>query len=210
MGGSMSDWTPILAKASVIPVIVIDNADDAVPLARTLVDAGLPILEITLRTSASTQAIKRIIAEVPDAIVGAGTVLDPAQVEEMRALGARFLVSPGYTPSLLDAVDGVGLPMLAGGKTMPECMYLRERGFKLQKFFPARLNGGVEALQAIGAVIGDIAFCPTGGINEADYKDYLALPNVACVGGSWIAPSALIADNNWQEIARRALAVSES
>jgi len=170
----------------VIPVVVLEDAERAVPLARTLVDAGMRAIEITLRTPAALEAIERIAAEVPDATVGAGTVLSPAQGRDALAAGAQFLVSPGATPALLDALADA--PLLAGAVTASEVMALLERGITAAKFFPAEASGGVPALRALGAPFPQMRFCPTGGIDAESADDYLALPNVACVGGSWMIP----------------------
>ena len=178
----------ILDLATVIPVVVIDDADEAVPLARELVAAGMPAIEITLRTPAAIEAIANVASDVPEARVGAGTVLTPRQGEDALAAGAGFLVSPGATPALLDA----GLPLLAGVATPSDVMALLERGITAAKFFPAEASGGVAALRAFAGPFPQVRFCPTGGIDAAKAPAYLALPNVACVGGSWMltAPSS--------------------
>jgi 2-dehydro-3-deoxyphosphogluconate aldolase/(4S)-4-hydroxy-2-oxoglutarate aldolase len=176
----------LLSLGPVIPVVVLEDAERAVPLARTLVDAGMRAIEITLRTPAALEAIERIAAEVPDATVGAGTVLSPAQGRDALAAGAQFLVSPGATPALLDALADA--PLLAGAVTASEVMALLERGITAAKFFPAEASGGVPALRALGAPFPQMRFCPTGGIDAESADDYLALPNVACVGGSWMIP----------------------
>ena len=188
----------------VIPVVVIKTADRAVGLAQTLVDAGLPKIEITLRTSAALDAIERIAKAVPDAIIGAGTILDSESADRAIAAGAKFLVSPGSTPALLDHLIESGLPFLAGCATVTEAMCFTERGIQFAKFFPAEESGGVNFLKSISTVLQSIKFCPTGGINSSNYKQYLALPNVVCVGGSWITPSALIEDSAWREISKLA------
>ena len=170
----------------VIPVVVLDDAEQAVPLARELVAAGTPAIEITLRTPAALDAIERIAAEVPDARVGAGTVISPTQGRAALAAGAQFLVSPGATPALLDGLAGA--PLLPGAATASEVMALLERGITKAKFFPAEASGGVGALRALAGPFPQMRFCPTGGITAASAPDYLALPNVACVGGSWMIP----------------------
>ena len=172
----------ILDLATVIPVVVIDDLDEAVPLARGLVAAGMPAIEITLRTPAALTAIADIAKDVPDARVGAGTVLNPRQGEKALDSGAEFLVSPGTTNALLDAQ----LPLLPGVATASEILALLERGLTAAKFFPAEASGGVQALRAFAGPFPQVRFCPTGGIDAAKAPDYLALPNVACVGGSWM------------------------
>ncbi len=172
----------ILDLATVIPVVVIDDADEAVPLARGLVAAGMPAIEITLRTPAALTAIANVATDVPQAHVGAGTVLNPDQGERALGHGAEFLVSPGATRALLDA----GLPLLPGVATASEILALLERGISAAKFFPAEASGGVDALRAFAGPFPQVRFCPTGGIDAAKAPDYLALPNVACVGGSWM------------------------
>lgn len=184
----------------VIPVVVIKDANQAVGLARTLVEAGLPKIEITLRTPAALDAISRIAKEVPDAIVGAGTVLDPQSVDKAIAAGAQYLVSPGATPALLNHLLDTGIPFLPGCATVSEAMYLIERGVPVAKFFPAEDSGGVAFLKGLATVLQAIKFCPTGGINLSNYKNYLELPNVVCVGGSWITPAAAIENGAWDEI----------
>jgi 2-dehydro-3-deoxyphosphogluconate aldolase/(4S)-4-hydroxy-2-oxoglutarate aldolase len=198
----------LLGLAPVIPVVVLEDADQAVPLARTLVDAGLPAIEITLRTPAALEAIARVAAEVPEACVGAGTVVSPAQAELALAAGARFLVSPGSTPALLDALAGV--PYLAGVATASEVMALLERGITAAKFFPAEANGGVAALRALAGPFPQVRFCPTGGIDAAKAPDYLALPNVACVGGSWMLPPPAVKAGDWELIRKLAATASWS
>lgn len=177
------DIAAVVALAPVIPVLTIDRVADAAPLARALVKGGLPVLEITLRTSVAVDALKAIVAEVPDAIVGAGTVLDEAQLHEARAAGARFGVSPGCTPSLAAAVATAGFPFLPGVQTVSEAMVLAERGFRFLKFFPADSAGGLSWLKAVSAPLPGVRFCPTGGINQGNAAAYLALPNVVCIGG---------------------------
>lgn len=188
----------------VIPVVVIKNADQAIPLAKVLVAAGLPKIEITLRTPAALDAVKRIHDEVPSAVVGAGTVLDAMGGERAIQAGAKFLVSPGATSSLLTFFLDSDLPFLAGCATVSEAMRLSELDIKVAKFFPAEDSGGVDFLKGISSVLQQIKFCPTGGINKANYRSYLDLPNVVCVGGSWITPSAFIEEGKWDEIAKLA------
>ena len=177
----------LVGLAPVIPVVVIDDIDDAVPLAAALVRGGLPAIEVTLRTQPALAAIELIAEQVEGAVVGAGTVTTPQQVEDALAAGARFLVSPGSTPSLLDALQASGVPFLAGTATPSDVMALLERGITHAKFFPAEINGGVKALKALHGPFPQMRFCPTGGIDVAKAPEYLALPNVVCVGGSWMA-----------------------
>ncbi|WP_319823627.1 bifunctional 4-hydroxy-2-oxoglutarate aldolase/2-dehydro-3-deoxy-phosphogluconate aldolase [Thalassovita sp.] len=189
--------------APVIPVLVIKDATTARPLAEALVAGGLPVLEVTLRTPAALDAIREM-AQVPGGIVGAGTVLTPEDVTRAKAAGARFAVSPGATDRLLDACEAADLPLLPGAATATEAMRLLERGYAVQKFFPAEASGGAAALKAIGAPLPQILFCPTGGISLKNAADYLSLSNTRCVGGSWVAPAGLIAQGDWDGI--RALA----
>jgi 2-dehydro-3-deoxyphosphogluconate aldolase/(4S)-4-hydroxy-2-oxoglutarate aldolase len=175
----------ITALSSVIPVVVVDDVADAVPLAEALVARGMPAIEVTLRTPAALPAIERI-AEVPGAVVGAGTVTSPAQVDAALRAGARFLVSPGTTPRLLDALEAAGAPFLPGAATPSELLALLERGITHAKFFPAEASGGVPAVEALASPLPELKLCPTGGIDENRAGRYLAQPNVACVGGSWM------------------------
>ncbi len=189
----------ICALAPVVPVLVIDRTEDAAPLARALVAGGLPALEVTLRTPMALDAI-RAMAEVPGGVVGAGTLLSPADVKAAKAAGARFGVSPGATGRLLAACEDEGLPLLPGAATATEVMVLLERGYTVQKFFPAEAAGGTAALAAIGAPLPQVRFCPTGGIAAANAGGYLSLGNVLCVGGSWVAPKAKVAAGDWAGI----------
>ena len=189
----------ICAAAPVIPVLTIDRVEDAQPLARALIAGGLPALEITLRTDAALEAIAAI-AEVEGAMVGVGTLLTPAQVQDAKAAGAIFGVSPGATPSLIAAALEFDLALLPGAATATEAMRLLEQGFTFQKFFPAEAAGGALALGSMAGPLPQITFCPTGGVTPKNAKTYLALPNTLCVGGSWIAPKALVATGAWDEI----------
>lgn len=189
----------VCGLAPVIPVLVIDDASLAAGLARALVAGGLPALEVTLRTPAALDAIREM-AGVPGGVVGAGTLLTTQDVEAAKAAGATFGVSPGATDRLLDACEANDLPLLAGVGTPSEAMRLLERGYTVAKFFPAEVNGGVPALKAIGAPIPQIRFCPTGGVSLKNAPDYLALPNVLCVGGSWVAPAGLVKAQDWAAI----------
>jgi 2-dehydro-3-deoxyphosphogluconate aldolase/(4S)-4-hydroxy-2-oxoglutarate aldolase len=185
---SIEDLTGL---APVIPVVVIDDVEDAVPLAEALVRGGLPVIEVTLRTAAAAASIERIAAEVPDAIVGAGTVTTNRQIAEALELGARFLVSPGATPALLDGLQASGVPFLPGTATASDIVALLERGITHAKLFPAEVVGGVAALKAFAGPFPQMRFCPTGGINLAKAPGYLAQPNVVCVGGSWMVSANL-------------------
>lgn len=189
----------LCAAAPVIPVLVIHDAAQARPLAQALVAGGLPVLEVTLRTPAALDVIRQMAA-VPGGIVGAGTLLTPEDVEAAVAAGARFGVSPGATDRLLAACAEHGLPLLPGAATATEAMELLDRGYTVQKFFPAEASGGAPALAAIGAPLPQITFCPTGGITPANAPDYLRLPNTLCVGGSWVAPKDKLAAADWQGI----------
>jgi 2-dehydro-3-deoxyphosphogluconate aldolase/(4S)-4-hydroxy-2-oxoglutarate aldolase len=203
------DISAIAALAPVVPVLTIERLADAVPLARALVKGGLPVLEITLRTEAALAALAAIAAEVPDAVVGAGTVLQPRQVADVIRSGARFAVSPGCTPTLVTAVRAAGLPFLPGIQTVSEAMVLAEHGFGLMKFFPADSAGGLAWLKAAAAPLAGLRFCPTGGVGADTAQGYLSLANVACVGGSWVAPRDAVADGDWARIERLAAAASQ-
>ncbi len=189
----------ICRLAPVIPVLVIETLAYAAPLARALVAGGLPALEVTLRTPVALEVI-RSMADVEGGVVGAGTLLTPADVKAAKAAGAQFGVSPGVTERLLDACAEHDLPLLPGAATASEVMFLLERGYLVQKFFPAEANGGALALKSIGAPIPQVRFCPTGGVNLKNAPDYLALPNVLCVGGSWVAPVSLMQAGDWAGI----------
>ena len=190
-------------KAPVIPVLVVDEVATARPLAEALVAGGLPVLEVTLRTGGALDAIAAM-REVPGGIVGAGTLLTEADVNRAKEAGAAFGVSPGATPLLLDACEAAGLPLMPGAATATEAMVLRERGYAVQKFFPAEAAGGLRILEALSGPLPQLRFCPTGGIGAANAPDYLALPNVLCCGGSWVAPPDLVAARDWSAIERLA------
>ncbi|MCA0939807.1 bifunctional 4-hydroxy-2-oxoglutarate aldolase/2-dehydro-3-deoxy-phosphogluconate aldolase [Salipiger pacificus] len=185
--------------APVIPVLVIDDVAHARPLAEALVAGGLPVLEVTLRTPVALDAIREM-AKVEGGVVGAGTLLTPEDVTAAVAAGAKFGVSPGATDRLLDACEAADLPLLAGAATASEAMALLERGYTVQKFFPAEANGGAPALKAIGAPIPQVKFCPTGGVSMKNVGDYLSLKNVLCCGGSWVAPKELMQAGDWDGI----------
>ncbi|MEU1625322.1 bifunctional 4-hydroxy-2-oxoglutarate aldolase/2-dehydro-3-deoxy-phosphogluconate aldolase [Streptomyces sp. NPDC020096] len=197
--------TSVLGLATVIPVVVLEDADDAVPLARALVAGGLPAIEITLRTPAAPGAIRKIAAEVPEATVGAGTVLTPQQVSAAVAAGARFLVSPGWTDLLLAAMRESGVACLPGVSTTSEVVALLERGVTEMKFFPAEAAGGAAYLKSLAAPFPGARFCPTGGIDAERAPRYLALPNVGCVGGTWMIPPDALRTKDWARIERLAL-----
>ena len=185
--------------APVVPVIVVDDLAHAAPLARALVAGGLPVLEVTLRTPAALDAI-RAMADVAGGVVGAGTLLTPADVKATKAAGAMFGVSPGATDRLLDACAEHDLPLLPGAATASEIMALLERGYTVQKFFPAEQAGGSSYLKSIGAPIPQVSFCPTGGISLKNARDYLVLSNILCVGGSWVCPRDKMAAGDWAGI----------
>jgi 2-dehydro-3-deoxyphosphogluconate aldolase/(4S)-4-hydroxy-2-oxoglutarate aldolase len=187
----------ILQLAPVLPVLVIEDERSAVPLAKALCAGGLRVLEVTLRTPAAISAIERIVAEVEDVVVGAGTVTNRIDLDRAAEAGARFAVSPGLTPDL--AVGGP-IPLLPGAATATEIMRAREAGFDLLKFFPAVPAGGVNALRAFAGPFPEIRFCPTGGIDADNAASFLALPNVICVGGSWVTPANAVRHSNWEAI----------
>lgn len=200
----------VCGLAPIIPVLVIEDAATARPLAEALVAGGLPALEVTLRTPAALEAIAEM-AKVEGGVVGAGTLLTPADVAAAKAAGALFGVSPGATDRLLDAAEAADLPMLPGAATASEAMALLERGYTVQKFFPAEASGGAPALKALASPLPQIRFCPTGGVSPRNAADYLGLPNTICAGGSWVAPSDLVQAGDWaaiEELAREAAKLS--
>lgn len=190
----------LLAVSPVVPVVVVTDVDTAVPLARALARGGVGVIEITLRTEQGLAAIERVAAEVPEIVTGAGTVTTPAQVDAVRRAGAQFIVTPGSSPRLLDAALDSGVPLLAGASTMTEMLTLAERGLSAMKFFPAEPSGGRAYLSAVAGPLPHLRFCPTGGISPANAGDYLALPNVGCVGGSWLTPADAVATGDWDRI----------
>ena len=195
----------ILKVAPVVPVMVVERIEDAVPLAKALYAGGLKVLEITLRTPCALDAITAMVEALPDdAVIGAGTIITPKDLEAAVNAGSTFLVSPGTTPALIEAAKANPVPLLAGVATPTEAMNLFVQGFKHQKFFPAEAAGGVPMLKSIGGPLPQITFCPTGGIDLAKAPSYLALPNVACVGGTWMAPKELMKAGRWDEIERLA------
>lgn len=198
----------IMRASPVIPVIAIDNIDHAVPLARALVAGGIRVLEVTLRTEHGLPAIRAITAQVPDAIVGVGTLTQGTEFAASREAGAVFGVSPGLTPSLIAAAKSSGLPLLPGVMTPSEVMAAREAGFRQLKLFPAVPAGGVGMLNAIAGPLSDVTFCPTGGISQDNAAQFLACKNVACVGGSWLTPKDALQAGDWQKITALAKAAS--
>jgi 2-dehydro-3-deoxyphosphogluconate aldolase/(4S)-4-hydroxy-2-oxoglutarate aldolase len=203
----------ILGLAPVVPVLIIDDVEKAIPLARALVSGGLTALEITLRTAGAIEAIRRIAAEIPDAVVGAGTIINPAQYQAVADAGARFVVSPGHSAALLDAAKNSTVPFLPGAVTPAEVIELVSAGYRYLKFFPAEPAGGIPMLKAFASPLPEVRFCPTGGIDLAKAPQYLALPNVVAVGGSWVAPADAIASGDWsriEELAREASQLSRA
>ncbi len=190
----------VMSAAPVIPVVKIDDVKEGVKLARALVAGGLPCIEVTLRTPCAVDAIAAIAAEVDGAMVGAGTVLSAGQIEAVTNAGAQFMVSPGFSPDLLAAANDSSLPLLPGVASASEAMQLGELGYTYLKFFPAGAAGGPDFLKSIGSPLPQFKFCPTGGVNIDNAKDYLSLSNVICVGGSWVAPASLIAAQDWDGI----------
>lgn len=190
----------LLDGQPVIPVLKINDAAHAVPLARALAKGGLRVIEITLRTGDALEAIRRASGEVEEAVVGAGTILNPRQFEEAAAAGSKFIVSPGVTRSLIDAAADSEVPLLPGAITPGEMMTALEAGIDFQKFFPAEQAGGIEFIKALGSPLAEIKFCPTGGITAKTAPDYLALSNIICVGGSWVAPDKMVEEGRWGDI----------
>lgn len=188
-----------LSLAPVIPVIVLDDISAARPLAEALVAGGLPVLEVTLRTPHALQIIE-VMAKVPGAVVGSGTVRSPLQMGHSVDAGCQFMVSPGASPRLLEAAEEHAIPLLPGIGTPTEAMTASEHGYSFLKFFPAEALGGVKVLKAYASPLADITFCPTGGIDMAKAREYLALPNVICVGGSWVMPAEAVVARDWRRI----------
>ena len=203
----------LLKGQPVIPVLKIDDANDAVPLARALARGGLPVIEITMRTPHALEAIRRAAAEVPEAVVGAGTILTAAQFEQATAAGSRFIVSPGATREVFAAARGSAIPLLPGAITPSEMMAALEEGLDFLKFFPAEQAGGAAFLKSLASPFAGLRFCPTGGVTTRNAGDYLSLPNVICVGGSWVAPDDAVKAGNWamiEKLAREAAALASS
>ncbi len=203
------DIRTVMRLAPVIPVIVVDSPEQAVPLARALVAGGLPVLEVTLRTAAALPAIEAIAAEVEGAVLGVGTVVRPAQFEAAHRAGATFAVTPGLTPTLAAAAKDCGLPLLPGVMTPGEVIAAGEAGFDALKLFPAAQAGGIGMLQALAGPFPDVVFCPTGGFTADNFRAALALPNVLCVGGSWVVPKVAIAAGDWATITALARAARD-
>lgn len=205
-----ADPTPIVSRTPVIPVLTIDRLADAVPLARALVAGGLPVIEITLRTKVAAEAVYQITSQVPDCVVGVGTVTQLADIASATAAGAKYLVSPGTPASLADALAETKIPVLPGCATVSEAMALYARGFKVLKFFPAEASGGAAWLKSVAAPLPGVKFCPTGGIDQRNAAAYFACPNVVAVGGSWVAPKDALAAGDFariSELAREAAAL---
>jgi 2-dehydro-3-deoxyphosphogluconate aldolase/(4S)-4-hydroxy-2-oxoglutarate aldolase len=204
----MKTAADLLEGIRVVPVVVIEDADTAVPLAETLLASGLPAIEVTLRTPAAVDAIAAIADKVPDLLVGAGSLRNAGQVTDVLDAGAKFGVSPGHSDALLDAIDKAQLAFIPGAITPSESLALLDRGYALQKFFPAGVAGGIPYLKAISGPIPEISFMPTGGISPENAPDYLALANVACIGGSWIVPAEALRKRDFETIARLAKAAA--
>jgi 2-dehydro-3-deoxyphosphogluconate aldolase / (4S)-4-hydroxy-2-oxoglutarate aldolase len=202
------DVREVMRVGPVIPVIIIDKVDDAVLLAKALVDGGVRVLEVTLRTAVALEAIRVIAAQVKDAIVGVGTICRPEDFEQAAAAGAMFGVSPGLTPALIEGARASRLPLLPGVMTPTDVIAARAAGFTNLKLFPAQQAGGMGMLKALGSPFPDVTFCPTGGVTAETAPDFLALPNVACVGGSWLTPKDLVAKGEWRRITELARAAA--
>ena len=198
----------IVDRGPVIAVLTVARPSTAVPMARALIEGGIDVIEVTLRTEAALEAIRRVRAEVPQAIIGAGSVKTVPQFAAAEAAGARFIVSPGHAPGLLDAAEASDTPYLPASATVSEAMALLERGHAIQKLFPAEVVGGVSYLKAVGAPLPEVRFCPTGGITEDTAKAYLGLGNVACVGGSWLTPASIVESGDWSAVTRLAAAAA--
>ncbi|MBH0239530.1 bifunctional 4-hydroxy-2-oxoglutarate aldolase/2-dehydro-3-deoxy-phosphogluconate aldolase [Methylobrevis albus] len=197
----------VLRRAPVVPVLIVDRVEHAIPLAKALVAGGLPALEVTMRTPAALEVI-RAMSTVEGAIVGAGTVLDPEMADAAVAAGAKFMVSPGATETILAHALKIGVPLLPGVATAGEAMRARDAGYRIMKFFPAGPAGGPVYLKALASPLADVLFCPTGGVSEKNAPEYLALPNVVCVGGSWVAPADAMNNGDWgriEDLARAAM-----
>ncbi len=194
----------VLKLQPVVPVLIVDDAKDAVPLARALVAGGLKAIEVTMRTPAALDAVRAVANEVEGAVPGAGTILNAGHFEQAVAAGAQFIVSPGATKNLIDAANASDVPLLPGAGSPSEIMTLLEAGIDVMKFFPAEQSGGAAYLKSLASPFGNVLFCPTGGISLKNAKDYLSLPNVVCVGGSWVAPKELVAAGDWDGITKLA------
>lgn len=203
-GMSQDPSLQVMRISPVVPVVVLPHADLAVPLAQALLRGGIGVIEITLRTPAGLEGVRRIAHTVPEMVVGAGTVTTVTQVQEVREAGAAFVVTPGSPAPLLEAVLHAGLPLLAGAGTLTETMSVLARGHRAVKFFPAEAAGGTAYLSALHGPLPEAVFCPTGGVTPSNAPAYLALPNVACVGGSWITPAHVLAARDWATVERSA------
>ncbi|MGF1561044.1 MAG: bifunctional 4-hydroxy-2-oxoglutarate aldolase/2-dehydro-3-deoxy-phosphogluconate aldolase [Geminicoccaceae bacterium] len=191
---------PLLSDVRVIPVLVLEDRETALPLAEALLAGGLRVLEVTLRSPAALACTELLATRLPEALIGVGTLTRPEQFGQARDAGARFLVSPGLTPRLAEAASACALPYLPGVATVSEALAARELGFFEQKFFPAALSGGAKALKGMAPLLPDIRFCPTGGLSAADIREMLSLPNVFALGGGWLAPVALVRERRWRDI----------
>ena len=198
--------TSLLDLAPVIPVVTVEEVRHAAPLARALLAGGVGVVELTLRTPAAMESLRVIADEVPEIVLGAGTVLDPAQADAAVAAGARFVVTPGVTPALLAHLPGLGVPALPGAATVSEALTLLEAGITELKFFPAGPAGGPAYLSALAGPLPQVRFCPTGGISAGNAAEYLALPNVGCVGGSWLTPKDALVAQDWDRVTELARA----
>lgn len=199
----------VFSAGPVVPVLVIKDVAHAVPLAKALIAGGIRVLEVTLRTDAALDVIKKIADEVPEAIIGAGTVTNKEQLQQVIDAGAKFAISPGLTTELLKAGNEGSIALIPGVSSISELMTAKDLGYTHLKFFPAEASGGVKALKAIGGPCPEITFCPTGGISPSNYNDYLALSNVKCCGGSWLAPEEAMKNGEWDkitELAKQAIA----
>ena len=194
----------IFAAGPVGPVLVINDVEKAVPLAKALMEGGIKVLEVTLRTPAAIDVIKRIAQEVPDSLIGAGTVTNAQQLKAVVEAGAKFAISPGMTADLLKAGMDSEIPLIPGISSTSDLMKGKDAGYTHMKFFPAEASGGVKAIKSISGPFPDVTFCPTGGIGPNNYNDYLALNNVKCVGGSWLAPDDAIESGDWARITQLA------
>ncbi|QPG06861.1 bifunctional 4-hydroxy-2-oxoglutarate aldolase/2-dehydro-3-deoxy-phosphogluconate aldolase [Salinimonas marina] len=201
-------WTlspaEVFAAGPVVPVLVINDVEQAVPLAKALMAGGIKVLEVTLRTPVALDVIRRIATEVPDALIGAGTVTNAQQLKDVVEAGAKFAISPGMTAELLQAGKECEIPLIPGISSTSDLMKAKDAGYTHMKFFPAEASGGVKAIKSISGPFPDVTFCPTGGISLTNYKDYLSLKNVACVGGSWVAPDDAINNGDWDQITKLA------
>ncbi|MDM7860601.1 bifunctional 4-hydroxy-2-oxoglutarate aldolase/2-dehydro-3-deoxy-phosphogluconate aldolase [Alteromonas sp. ASW11-36] len=200
----MNNWTispaEVFASGPVVPVLVIHDVAHAIPLAEALIAGGIKVLEVTLRTPAALDVIREIANKVPEAIIGAGTVTNAQQLKEVTEAGAKFAISPGMTADLLEAGARGTIPLIPGISSISDLMKAKDAGYTYLKFFPAEASGGVKALKSIGGPFPETTFCPTGGISPSNYLEYLALPNVKCVGGSWLAPDEAIKSGDWAQI----------